>query len=1103
MNTHDTTKIKNFLINRVKDNIRAFCAYYRNKMKQDTGRDHDLTTRINFDTLENTALGLINEIERRGELPDLLYHLSKYWLEESKGSKEILFEYDFQKELFIAYEELINQESKPKRAKEIAHLLSSIDKNFAHLFKIIDTAKKGFFYNSSLPWDANNYPYTLFQQTDASITPASSTEEIQNKYQEIQNKFSKEEQSSMELLFKTEEDRMFVDVLHYPISLSEETVNSIKKDYISENNRIPSANDLAKQYPEEAPLLLYLMEQPDKAEEIWKELVKNQPTYGKITHCLALYYMEQLCKKTNIDTETMKKYCPLVISHWAVALADTTYWIQWGRERYKDYKKGFLFGTINNLKRRIKNHIEEFIKNISGNMNIKDDSEIVNIKNELYEEMAIEFEAVRLSQGLGGIVLHHHGKLAWFGPLWMKQYSLADNLARYIAKVIPDDIFPNQILEPLTPKEALQRLRWYFSDLNSAAILLNGPHAKPREALKKLEQLKSSAQGTAYKSVDNPEALLQQDTLALEAEAYIQLINNQTNDLEKLNLQQLEKDLKEIFKLADKLEQVKEKLYNLVLKTTLETTKVKSPDLKHFDIAILMLDIAKEKFTDRQKSVLKIRLVELLNQRAVFKVAQDDIIGAKEDLKSALNLAPHRDDIRSNLVSLLFNLASFVANLNPFESLEYLRQAEEIIKEGENNHPGYDWTQLKQWIEKSRNNLTGRNKKTSAKDTIQTETSSQSTQDTDQTQKTSQQDSQATEPVELYSQGIKELRRGHPESALELFDKALELKESDIDIQGKATEALMERAKQLIEKGDTDTAFALIEKWKTRLSTQSERVNKQSEFLKWWHLIYGHLKEDRELFNVFKLQDYKEVIIPFEAKNIFSVVVQIEINEDYFCFKAPLVNISTYNKSECSLALENLLIASKEIMLYKPVFIDNNIALSTTIHITYMNSLNWFLRLIYGLSEFADISRSQIMDREKLINYFREKRESEKQYYSFLKQDNQGSIIEALCNRRNYAYERLSSDEYKIPLSIGDTDIKALHDGTRISFDMHKSVSDSETLKRLTMQNTELNIGKLTLNENKSVFLSIELPYLNEQMGEKAFQFLEDNVDNIKNSIFA
>jgi hypothetical protein len=119
-------------------------------------------------------------------------------------------------------------------------------------------------------------------------------------------------------------------------------------------------------------------------------------------------------------------------------------------------------------------------------LEVDGDPALADEMRQLHRELFIEFKATRLAQALGGIALST-GQLAWFGPLWMDQYGWQEAVSQYTTTMVPDDSLTNQLLGKLSPDDALRRLRWYFSYLRTAAILLEGSEPDPKGALQALD----------------------------------------------------------------------------------------------------------------------------------------------------------------------------------------------------------------------------------------------------------------------------------------------------------------------------------------------------------------------------------------------------------------------------------------------------------------------------------------------------------------------------------------------------------------------------------------------------------------------------------------
>lgn len=1033
----------------------------------------------------------------------------------------------------------------------------------------------------------DKYKRLILRYAGAPITPTSSMDDVQEEIRRLDNqkKLSLKKRNSLETLLKSAEQRLFVDIFLYPACPSEDTALSFEKTFL-EDGQFPTSETIVKQYPEEeVTILLLLLDRPEGVLEILKATQQSKPTNGKIAHFQALLYLAQAYEGDAHDPERILDNWRRTISHWAVSLADTGHWVKWGRERYQCYGQEPVFTAIVNLEGTLKDYLVRLLQDNSERIPKSEDI----TQPQLLQELSVEFAAVRLSQGLGGISIEP-GRVAWFGPLWMTQYNLQDVLAKHIAGFVPDESMANQLLGKLSPEEAFRRLRWYFSYLRTAAILLEDPGPDPKAALTTLAQSDCKnapecndpdcplhrkpsfpvvvccphwdqfvAYNPAYQEFPSPQEQMCEDALHFALAAHLQLAYQQMGASFKLSKQSLQNLMKEdipetiledlkpleeqefakrvefldviekhigqeqtakykdlILKYADKGEAISlnilerewqemfelagysrnpadlcERLHTIVL----EETRSIPLTLGRLSASITILEVSL-KMLEAKDPVLKARLVQLLDRRGILKLTQGDMLGADTDLRQALIYAPDRHEIREKLVNLWITLAGYVVNTDRFQALDYLRQAVELIEEGQKKYPGYDWDKLSKWIETSRKNLIGQ-------DVYSQKTDGQPSGkpgDADVYRKFSDDNGATTDPVKLYGQGVTALRENRLDLALKTFRRALEFAPDDVDIQTKAAEAVLAKATPFIEQDDRekyDTGLALIRKWIPDLPTQSERFERQLEFLKWWSHIRDCLKIDEDLF--YKVNDYREVWILSEGQHVDPVMVRMEVKDNDLCLSTSLPVIPS---DQIEGAFENLLIASSEIMLFKLALSTKaELALKIQLPAFYLVDPKWFFLIIDELSDFADISLTQLSRLDDLRAWFREKRaEATRRIQNSDHLAISGRSIERLHQEHPnlvLAFERVTGDHYNIRASFAQLEMKAWPDGARLSTCLGKlrvAANHQEMLESLVKRNDEFRESKLALDANMMVILSIELPYLDDQAALKAFNLLQQQV---------
>jgi hypothetical protein len=995
------------------------------------------------------------------------------------------------------------------------------EKEIRKLQTLIDTQESGFAYDDRLPWETV-HPYRLFQELGAPIKQTSSNEEVQKKLQRLKEQdggISKDKRDILEKLVKNTDDRLLVDAFLYPVWPSEDTVSSLIDSFFQAGH-LPPLETIRVRYPSEAALLLVLLGIHEEAEDIWKKALSDQPFDGHPVHCLGLLYLGLAYSKADIKPKKRVEYWQAAIAHWAVALANTAYWMKWGRQRFDEYKTNFVVASIHTLRSNIRYYLNHIL-----DTNCDFGKEMAEQSKKLKQQLNIEFQAVNISTAMRGISLGG-GRFARFGPLWMKVYALDNAVAKYMADCVSRhcNFAENRFPGNLTPEETLRRLRWYFSSLSIPAILLEGPEPNPAEALNILEKNRNQkgsdcrhsdcpvhgktkfplqlqcpfenrfkSQNPAYKEYkERLVEIMCEDALQLAILAHSELAKIHIRDKELDNLEKVKNHWKEILQLANHSknpENVREGFCTMVLELATPIPK----DAAGLDAAIRITEIGCNLLATSQ--ALKTRLAELLYQRGLKKTSDEDIDGAEANLRRALQIAPHLNAVRINLATLLGNQSILIIKRDSFLAQDYLRQAEELIEEGQKNYKGYDYSKQREFIDQMKEVLTGvKTKAAGEEDKLEQKASKESEKQPEATGKTS-------DTAWLFSQGIKELGEGKPDIALNTFEQALGIAPEDKEVLNIIPKALMEQAMRLTEDNHHEEALKLVKGWlhQDRLHTQKKRLERQLKFLEWWPHIEPCL-EDSEDF-IYIIDDYQEVQLQFPDKshNNEFLYVYIQVEEDYLSLNTLMPILPDAEKET---GLLHLLQVSGDTMFKLANSDKFELALSCWVPFRLL-APGWFQQTAFDLFQFSDTTSPLVLNREVLSAQFLNIKDKVK------KQDYQhqvpasARVLKKICKRRNLkCYEALTDCQYQVEDGRFEVNIQA--NGIRfftILGPLNPTPDRKAAFIKLVNHNSSDKQCKLALDENMNVVLSIEFPKLDEQAVSDAFGLLEKKSKELKQAL--
>jgi tetratricopeptide (TPR) repeat protein len=985
------------------------------------------------------------------------------------------------------------------------------------LQNLIETARLGYFIDDTLPWGEPN-PYRLFQELDTAVTPNSSMESIQKAHRRLKN-LTEEQQTSLKSLEQSDSERLFTDAFILPLAIPEDVVSAVEAFFVA-NGHLPPPETISEQYPGQSATLLYALGHAGQAAAIWEKMQQEQPLDARLAHCQGIYYWRQAAQAS--DVASALENWRYAISNWAIALADTAYWLRWGRQRYEQYSLEFVFTSVHTLTVRIPGKMAGWLKAKADQAAQDGDQLSADTLAQLLRELFIELAAVRLAQAIGGIA-HASGQQIWFGPLRAGQQPvLAEAAARQIAQVRPDQMTDSPLLQGLPPEEALRRLRWYFSYLGEAAVFLDQPLYDPQKALEMLESV--ACQGApdchdaacpqhgrqkipvpvccphwqefashtlAYRYLPEPISQLREDALHLAITAHTHLARQQFDQGEIKDAAALQGEWRKLLALAEFSQdraRIRERLGTAVLAATDEplTTIPRLNTLINLLITSLNILAAGDQPAEGQP--LKNRLAELLAQRGAIKQMQADMPGAEADLKQALAVAPHNHEIRSQLANTWTIAASESVQTDRFLALDYVRRATELLDEGETKYPGHDYTQIRDWIAKSRQNITPR----PATVPLPGESGDQAPYSTKPPSRQAAAH-EVPEAIRLYGRGVQLLREGKYEQSLGAFDEALKITPEDTDVQAQAIEALMARAWLLADQEKSEEALALVVQWQPKLPAQVARLQRQFAFLQKWceHLFFLY----KEKAFLHRLYDYQEVQLPFSGTNSDGALVRVQVEADGFRLTAAL---GAFPRPDIETVLHNLFAASSEIMLVKPCATDGqNIFLKSVLPFRLFTP-EWFVLATLELSEFADLSPYYLLEIDRLRSWFRETRAKyiqQIQHSKFMPVTVEA--VKKICRDKSWQLEEVvTNTRYEVTaFKKRQVQITSEPDGVRLAIRLGQlRQPDREMFAELLRLNAGLDTGKLSLDKEKHLILSSEWPYLDEPAIAAAFAALEQQL---------
>jgi hypothetical protein len=1020
------------------------------------------------------------------------------------------------------------------------------------LQRVADAVVRGFAYDDRLPWEGSDYPYVLFGRLGTGIDPRSSMEQLRTALQGVADR---EQRSRLEAMLQVEQ-RLLADSFLYPSVPSVDALRFLEESFRpGGSGGLPTSEAIRGRFPELAGLIFAILDRDDEATRTWEAEQRRRPRDGRLAHYQGLAYLVRAQRAHPADLKMQRSCWEQAIAHWSVAVADTSYWMDWGRERYASYGEEFLVTPITRLGTRIHGAFGQRILEQRRLAEENRQSERVAMLETLYLEAIVELAATHLLRELGGIPVGD-GRIAWFGPIWMGLFGLRDALEAYIARVAPDEGLAQRLAGSPSPDDVVRLLRWYFSYLSIPLAMLSQAEARPAGdtrapralelgADRALVVLTTPASASTEPRCDDPDCPLHgevkypvvvrcpyspsfarenppyararemdegdpgraatdrmiHDALYLAIAAHLELAQVEIDRGRDRDREKLLKHWAEALDLASRarsdakqalLAGVRTKIQNVVLS---RTTPERHLDRSQLDERISLLELVRE-----PTQALKVRLAELLVQR-VRKV-QPTAALAEEDLKRALALVPHLGTARHTLATIWVTQANETARSDRFRSLDFLRRAEALLttKEAQSD---FDHGEILQKIRRARDELgwgaevPARGSNNPAWEKVITGVLHER---------------ELPKLTKLYAQAAREGREQKPDRALETLSEALQiepLSQTDRELLEKAAAAaVVDAAVAYLDNGEHDKGLDVMRQWMPRLQRQPQ-LKRQFEFLRRWPRLRSLLNDGHLVYQV---PNYEAAILAFEASNVDSLLVRLELAEgDRLTFTAPLPH---FPPSQLETVLGTLLQASADMISLKIVTLGNNdfgsfdsdFGLCTVLPFRLLVNRAVIVQAAFWLKRCADVPQGKLSTLRDLRAWFQEMRAG---FIEELSRPNVGPFVEASCKERQWDFTARTEHDYTVvprrPSPLGPVHIEAHAEGVRVAARLGHGAdptnSPREFYHDLIKRNTSLVPLKLALKDDGLVTLSVELTYLDEDAVNEAFDLLASSATVLRKEL--
>jgi outer membrane protein assembly factor BamD (BamD/ComL family) len=975
-----------------------------------------------------------------------------------------------------------------------------------------------------LAWERGSYPYAILQASDPRVTPGADMESIQNALFEVQRTKENVDLATARTAWdelRHTDRRLFVDAHLYNVRQAGLMLRFIE-DVMAQDQQFPAPDRLTAEFAEDAPVVLALIDQRSAAIEKWQARQREQPRAGAVAHALGLCYLSAACHaEASRRSEAAVAAWRSALAQFALALNDRNYWREWGRERAETYSRPVLPNLTEELTRGLEAALNERLAQRADDPRRKREAQSA-VYHHLKLQFAVEMEAVKTLKARGGLPLGT-GRQAWFGPLYLAgEPTLVEPLARYCAELSqrPDDVV-EMLLTDAPGEGMVRRLRTMFSSLGLAAALLESAPPQPEQALAQLAHANCDAcpefcadpcctlhkagqpavrlccpscpnfstRNPGYAQLPAPGVTLREDAYFLATQAHLKLAAaHMDQDIEGpaapvISAWQTALDLASMWAGETKTRgDIREDV--LAGTARLVTLGAQKDEPRWFDRAIELLEYVYQQ--SRQDVSLAAQIAEQLTNRGVYSANHGHLTNALQDLARAYRLTPRPTDrTRDQYATALILVAQDTARRDRDAARRMLDQAAQLLDEGRNLHPDYRrYANTFDQLQQARDEIEGRSPVGDPLDVLRRTLGP--TRDA---------------PPSLHTQAVSQRERGDLSGALDLLERAWQQSPEDRMVQDELITVLSQQFERLETANASAERDQLLAAWSQRMAG-NPRLLQRLSFAGW----LPRLQRDLQQVGFSFVPSARELLLPFNADTLGTVMVRLTVEDDLLALTAPL----TTETGDEELALSNLLQVTGDLMGYKVISTETaNLALAVRVPLAGLRPPRLEC-LARGLAHYADIQPSAVSRIEALRVHVNAARELNRITASSLGLATADwSSLHRVAQQRGWQLEIHGDEQAALTGPAGTTGKSprpwlvqgGSSDGLRLAADLGflRSGRDRlDPLRRLLQLNAALGMGKLSLTEEARLRLAVELPDPDETSLNSAIAVLEAQSERLR-----
>lgn len=969
--------------------------------------------------------------------------------------------------------------------------LQGVLRNLDHLRRHLAA---GYVRDPWLQW-AGRHPYEELEAAGLPhVTPAASMKVVDDaSFELLARRMTPEQRTAWDALRDTGR-RLFVDAFLIPchdLGRGVAPLVAHVEDMAARLFRSPDPDALIESFPQQAPIVLLLLGERQRAEALLEAQQRQSPRDIRLAHQLALLHLataERLDPAEHADA--WARAWSRAIGQWALLLTEADYWQEWVRARTDVYGRPVQPVQVRALPSLLQ---EELSRRLSHAEQLAGGAD--RPARSLRLDLQAELTAVRLMrlQEVGGAPTEDRGSVIC-GPSLLEALDVVDILARLIGRLTEQPSTVAAMLLGAPSEGTVRRLRWYFSSLKRPAVLIEGMPAEPEQALNLLRSPGRIEDEPIYAALLRSEEVAQEDVLRLMAEARLLMAEDRITREGAWDLRLTKIDWQTALDLARRWEDedtVKEQIRRTALARChdLDQERDEQNGLERLNRAVDLIELTQAVTGSNQEML--VRLGNLLSSRGLMKANVRKHQDAVSDFERSFQLLPYVPRVRFRYAFGLALLAESQPNHEHTQALEQLNLAEKLIDEGRQTDPDYaDYATAIPRIASIRARIEGLPVQRDERELLE---------ELDRLfqiiggEAPDEEDSVTA----LVGKAARQRQASAFADALETLETAWTRAPDDPNVRDELPTVIAARAAQLRADGAMAEYEQLVETWRARLAGSSVAASHLMDALKWFPTIERYL-DQHELIH--QPGPRQSLMLPFAAGSQGSVTVRLWVERDAVVLVAPL---AAEPPGERAIVLSSLLDCTAETPHTRVADLEFiGLVLMCYTPVRYLDA-DYLEYLTRATARYADMPPAILRQIGQLRGHFGARRAMTRLFsdLSWGPWDERLKEIEPFCRTAGWPHTEDGDDHASITAPFGTVEVTSDYEGIRLALDLGALRSGADrpsSLTRLVSLNARPVLGKLVLAPTDRVHLVCELPYLDGAGLQDVMSHYADSADQLR-----